>query len=68
MDHDPQALRQAIKGARKTQAEVAVAMGCSISLVSEWVAGTRNANDDRIDALADFLGCPRWVLASKVAS
>lgn len=67
LDHDPEALRQAIKETkpRPTNRQIAEALGCSESLVSEMVAGTRNANDERIAALAEYLGCPVWILKAK---
>lgn len=62
LDHEPRALALAFEKSDKTQAQAAEALGCSISLVSEMVKGTRNATPERLDALAAFFGCPRWVL------
>ncbi|MGJ6980031.1 helix-turn-helix domain-containing protein [Aestuariimicrobium soli] len=43
LNHEPEALRYALDKSGLTQKQLAEAVGCSQSLVSEMLAGTRNA-------------------------
>ena len=57
LDHDPRAVRSAVKAACLTQRELAHRIGVSESLVSEILRGTRNATPATIQLIADALDC-----------
>lgn len=65
LDHDPTALRYALDMSGMTQTQFAAAIGKSKSLVSEILAGTRNAGPALIGEMAKALNCPRVVIEAK---
>jgi len=65
LDHDPEAVRWALDKSGLTQKEFAEAIGKSQSLVSEVLAGTRNATPAVIQKMAAALNCPVVVLERK---
>lgn len=65
LNHDPEALRYALDKSELTQKEFAAAIGKSQSLVSEMLAGTRNATPAVIRQMAKALNCPVVVLERK---
>lgn len=65
LNHSPKALRWARKQAGKSQAWLAEQMNVSRSLVVEYEGGTRSADDDRLEQIADLLGCPVEALQAR---
>ncbi len=65
LDHEPEALRWALDKSGLTQKEFAAAIGKSPSLVSEMLAGTRNATPQVIREMAKALNCPVVALERK---
>lgn len=65
LDHDPAALRYALDNSGLTQTEFAAQIGKSRSLVSEMLAGTRNAHPALLLQIARVLNCPVVVLQAK---
>jgi gp16 family phage-associated protein len=57
LNHNPEALRAALRRSGMSQRELARAIGKSESLVSEILAGTRNANPGLLPRIATALGC-----------
>ena len=57
LDHDPAALRRAVRHSGMLQKEFAEAIGVSPSLVSEMLKGTRNATLTVLGRAAEVLGC-----------
>ena len=68
LNHDPEALRYALRKSGLTQAELAAHIGKSISLVSEMLAGTRNVTPSTLLDIASALNCPVVVLEAKAAA
>lgn len=64
-DHDPAAVRFALRRAGLTQADLARAVGRSPGHISEVLAGTRNAPTPLLVAIADALDCPVDLLENK---
>lgn len=65
LDHEPEALRYALDKSGLSQAEFAAKIGKSPSLVSEILAGTRNATPKLLLTMARVLNCPVVVLERK---
>lgn len=65
LDHEPEALRWALKKSGLTQAEFAKKIGKSEGLVSEILRGTRNAKPALLIEIAKVLNCPVVVLERK---
>jgi hypothetical protein len=57
VDHDPLAIRRALRRSTLTQKDLAAAIGKGQSLVSEILKGTRNATPATIQRIAEVLGC-----------
>lgn len=69
LDHEPEGVRYALTKSGLTQKEFAQQIGKSDSLVSEILAGTRNAHPALLLVMARVLNCPVVVLeAKRVAS
>lgn len=65
LDHEPAAVAYALEQSGLTMTQLAAACSVSVSLISEIVAGTRNATPAMIGKLAKALNCPRVVLERK---
>lgn len=65
LNHEPEALAWARKRAGYTQSALARETGISRSLICEYEAGTRNANDVNLRKIADALNCPVVALERK---
>lgn len=65
LDHDPAAVRYALDKSGLTQVQFAKEIGRSASLVSEVLAGTRNAGPFLLQTMARVLNCPIVVLEAK---
>lgn len=65
LDHEPTAVRYALRKAGLTQAELARQVGKSQGHVSEILSGTRNAPPALIAKIAEVLNCPVVVLEAK---
>lgn len=65
--HDPAALQFAREAKGWTRTELATAVGCSISLISEMEKGTRGATPARLIQIAAVLNCPVSMLERKQA-
>lgn len=65
LNHDPEAMRWALEKSGLTQLALAEAVGCSRSLMSELLAGTRSAGSARLRQIAKALNCPVVVLEAK---
>lgn len=65
LDHEPAAVRYALRKAGLTQAELARQLGKSQGHVSEILSGTRNAPPALLARLAEVLNCPVVVLEAK---
>ncbi len=68
LDHEPEALRWALAKSGLTQRQFASAIGKSPSLVSEMLAGTRNATPAVIEDMAKVLNCPVVAIERKRVS
>lgn len=68
LDHEPEALRWALAKSGLTQRQFASAIGKSPSLVSEMLAGTRNATPAVIEDMAKALNCPVVAIERKRAA
>ena len=68
LDHEPEALRYALRKSGLNQAEFAAALGRSQSYVSEILKGTRNANPALLQRMAQVLNCPVVVIEAKRAA
>jgi len=68
LDHDPAAVRRALKRAGMQQKELAAASGISPSLMCEILRGTRNATPRVLRHIADVLCVPMSSLESQVAA
>lgn len=58
LNHSPSKLRRAREKAGMTRTALAERVGCSLSLISEYESGSRNARDERLQSIAEVLGCP----------
>lgn len=67
LDHEPEALRYALKKSGMTQAAFAEALDISPGHLSEMLKGTRNAKPALLQQMAVILNCPVVVLERKVA-
>jgi transcriptional regulator with XRE-family HTH domain len=56
-NHDPEAVTRAREDAGLNKTQVAKALNCSLSLVSEIESGTRNAQMPLLTGMADLFGC-----------
>lgn len=65
LNHDPEAVRWALKKSGLTQREFAERISCSPGQLSEILKGTRNARQPLLERMADELNCPIVVLESK---
>jgi transcriptional regulator with XRE-family HTH domain len=65
LDHEPEAVAYALANSGLTKTQLAEKCGVSLSLISEIIAGTRNATPPMISKLAAALNCPRVVLERK---
>lgn len=65
LDHEPKAVAYALDQSGLSQAELARACDVSESLISEILAGTRNARPALIAKMAVALNCPKVVLEHK---
>lgn len=65
LDHEPEAVAYALDNSGLTMTQLAEMCGVSLSLISEIIAGTRNATPVMIGKLASALNCPRVVLERK---
>lgn len=66
--HDPAALQFAREAKGWTRTELANAVGCSPSLISEMEKGTRGATPARMLQIAAILNCPVSMLERKPAA
>lgn len=65
LHHDPEALIRARTWARMSKTDLAKAIPCSLSLLSEMESGTRNCTPDRLARIAEVLNCPVSMLERK---
>lgn len=65
LDHEPSAVAYALHCSGLTKAQLAERCGVAPSLITEIIAGTRNATPAMIGKLAYALNCPRVVLERK---
>lgn len=65
LDHEPDAVAYALDQSGLTKAQLAERCGCSPSLITEIINGTRNATPPMILKLARALNCPRVILERK---
>lgn len=65
LDHEPEAVTYARKKAGLTMTDLADRLGVSLSLVSQWESGDRNATPAILPRLAEVLNCPVVVLERK---
>lgn len=65
LNHDPEAVRWAIKKSGLTQRALAEQLDISTGLLSEILSGTRNARQPLLERMAEILNCPVVVLESK---
>lgn len=67
LNHDPEAVRWAVKRSGLTQAHLARALEISEGHMSEILGGTRSARQALLIRLAAELNCPVVILESKQA-
>jgi transcriptional regulator with XRE-family HTH domain len=67
LHHDPEAVAEALRDSGINQTLLARRVGCSLSLISEILGGTRNADEQRLAAIAAALGCDVASLRAKPA-
>ena len=65
LNHDPEAVRYAVRKSGLTQLAIADQLQVSASQVSEWLKGTRNITQPNLVRLAELLNCPIVVLEAK---
>ena len=65
LDHEPEAVAYALQNSGLTKQQLAEMCGVAPSLITEILAGTRNATPIMIGKLAYALNCPRVVLERK---
>lgn len=65
LNHEPEALRWALKRSGMSQKELAEAIGKSPSYLSEMLKGTRNAKPAVLADIARALNCPLVALEAK---
>lgn len=65
LNHEPDALAYALRNSGLTQVAFAKAIGKSPSLVSEILAGTRNATPELLRKMARVLNCPVVAIEAK---
>lgn len=68
LNHDPEAVRYAVRKSGLTQLAIAEQLKVSASQVSEWLNGTRNITQPNLVRLAELLNCPVVVLEAKRVS
>lgn len=56
-NHNPEAVTKARDDAGFSKTELARGLGVSQSLISEIEGGTRNAREDLLERMAEFLSC-----------
>ena len=65
LDHDPEAVRWALKKSGFKQYELAAALDISVGHLSDVLSGRRNAPPHLLQQMARVLNCPVVVLEAK---